>query len=115
MFLRDPSTKKVILWCWDRFIPTTPVNEIMESMRVAGHMIAMKTNCEAVFPSILFAPALENYWNRISNVNLFARNLNISMRRSPLSSHKATLKKVKGFKQLCCRGDSWQEKKDGTG
>ena len=114
-FLEQPSKKKVLIHCHDKFLESESMADIMEAVRCIRNKVATMPNNLVCFTSSVFPPALEKIWDKIEEYNLFIRNLNISMNTAPLSNHKAVLKKANTLKNLVSKGDCWLEKVNGTG
>ena len=87
----------------------------MEAVREIRNKAAVTASCTICFSSALFPPQHELMWNKYTEYNLFCRNMNITMKVSPLSNHKSMLKKVKGLAKMATKGECWQEKREGTG
>ena len=114
-FINDPTSKRVIIDCYAKFLLTEPAADVMEAVRSIRNAAATVYNSYICFSSGLFPPQLELMWGKIADFNLFTRNINISMRMSPLSNHKSVLKKGKGLAKLACKGECWIEKVNNTG
>ena len=114
-FIEDPTPKCIVIDVFNQFLASEPIGKIMQSIsQIRNKMWENKTHW-VVFTSCLFGPFQEPWWDEVSALNVFIRNINLSLQVTPLQLHKSMLKKVKGLKQLCVRGSDWEEHRLGTG
>lgn len=114
-FIEDPTPKRIVIDVFNQFLESEPIGKIMQAIsQIRNKMWDNKTHW-VVISSCLFGPFQEPWWEEVAALNVFIRNINLSLQVTPLQLHKALLKKVKGLKQLCCRGADWEEHRLGSG
>lgn len=114
-FLDDAKPDRLIIHCFKQFIGTHKTGEIMESIRLLRQKAGRVPWHKVVFCSMPFDPILEAHWEEIGDMNVYSRNQNVSMSRTPLNAHKALLKRTRGLKKLHVRGDCYEEKRTNVG
>lgn len=116
-FIDDPSPKGLIIMCMNRFWQelNLPINDVMNSMRTIANRMSTVFVHNLVFATSPFLPCMEKKWPQAASLNLFIRNLNIEMSRTPLGIHKVLLRKVKSLGKMCVKGDMYIEFREGTG
>ena len=114
--IEDPAPKSMILSCFSHFIlERVSADEAMTALRHISFKMLSLCRHNLVISSCLFPPSLEVIWPWISGYNFMVRNLNITMRRNPLCTHKALMKTVKYLSKLVCKGSMWTEHQQNTG
>lgn len=114
-FLMDTNPKMLILDCWNQFITRESTGKIMKYMTAVRNVVKDYPMHKVVFPSFLFSPELQPWWDEIASLNVVTRNLNLSINMTPLQLHKCLLKRSKGQRQLTVRGDDWEEHRMNSG
>lgn len=115
--LDDPLPKGIIVACFNRFWQELglPLKDVMQGMRTITTKMQSVFIHNLVFSTSIFKPSSEKQWPKTAQFNVFVRNTNIEMSRTPLSVHKALLRKVKSLSKLASKGEMWVEFRNNSG
>ena len=116
-FLQDPHPKGLVIHCFTRFF--LELKYKLDDVMTAITNIATKMKNifihNLVFSTSPFYPCMEKKWPQVAAFNLFTRNTNIAMGKTPLGLHKSLLRSVKSLGKMAVKGDMFQEFREGSG
>ena len=116
-FISDPHPKGLVIMCFNRFwqFMGVPINDVMCAIRTIANKMSTVFIHNLVFSTAPFLPCMEKKWPQAASLNLFIRNINIELNRTPLGLHKSLLRKVKTLGKMAIKGDNFVEFREGTG